>query len=275
MDWYYAKNGQQSGPISETQLDELACGGGIAPTTLVWRQGMKNWQPYNVVRPAEQIPPPAAATGSVPPIIGDRVCVECQRAFGLGDVLRYQNVYVCAACKPLFFQKLKEGIMPGTHVWRSTKFLVMNKDAELPHQCVKCNAPGHGGKLKRRLFWHPPWIYVLIPAGLLVYAIVATVIGKRAQIQISLCQKHWRIRTRDVLITWLLVLACLAAFAYAIIASSLWYALSGLVLLFVAAIYGHVRTTMVTPKRIDDKLVWLRGVAPAFLDPFPEFTGRR
>ena len=275
MDWYYANNGQQSGPVSEIQLDELVRSGGITPSTLVWRHGMTNWQPYSAARPAAQVPPPSPATTSAPPIIGDRVCVECQRAFSLSDVLRYENVYVCAACKPMFFQKLREGIMPGTHVWRSGKFLVMNKDAELPPQCVKCNAPGHGKKLKRRLFWHTPWIYVLIPAGLLLYAIVATIIGKRAQIQISLCQEHRRIRTRDLLVTWLLILACLGSFSYAIVASSGWYALGGFALLFIAAIYGHVRTAMVTPKRIDDKFVWLKGVSPEYLAPLPEFPERR
>jgi hypothetical protein len=274
MDWYYASNGQQSGPVSEAQLDELARTGGIAPTTLVWRQGMTNWQPYTAARPAAQrLPPPPFNSGVPAP--DQRVCVECGRIFSANDVLRYENVYVCGACKPMFFQKLREGITPGTHVWRSGKFLVMNKDAELPHLCVKCNAPGHGRKLKRRLFWHNPWIYLLIPAGLLIYAVIATVIGKRAQIEVSLCQKHWRIRLRDLFITWLLIVGCLGAFAYAIVESNFWHMFGGLGLLFMGAIYGHIRTTMVTPKRIDNKLVWLKGVSADYLAQFPEFTGGR
>ena len=273
MDWYFANNGQQSGPISEAQLDELASNGGINSNTLVWRQGMTSWQPYRTARPKAEAPPPPA--GAAPPVIDVRTCVECHRTFGTSDVLRYEGVYVCAACKPTFFQKLREGITPGTHVWRSGKFLVLHKDAELPPQCVKCNGPGHGKKLRRKLFWHTPWIYILIPAGLLVYAIVATIIGKRAQIQISLCETHARIRKRDLIVTWIIVLACLGSLFYAIAESSLAYLLGGLGLLVIGAIYGIVRTTMVTPKRIDDKLVWLRGAAPAYLDQFPEFTGQR
>src|SRR5213596_1665149 len=122
MDWYYAINGQQSGPVSEAQLDEIARTGGITSTTLVWRQGMANWQPYSVARPA---PPPPPPIGPGLPAPDQRGCVECGLTFAANEVLRYENVYVCAACKPMFFQKLREGITPGTHVWRSGKFLVM------------------------------------------------------------------------------------------------------------------------------------------------------
>jgi len=47
-------------------------------------------------------------------------------------------------------------------VWRDNKTLVMTKDALLPDQCVKCNAPAHGFKLKRKLTWHHPALYLII-----------------------------------------------------------------------------------------------------------------
>ena len=273
MDWYYASNGQQSGPVSETQLDDLAQRGTIAPTTLVWRQGLANWQPYEVARPRTTAPsshgPPL-----LPPVLDQQSCVECQRKFSTNDLLRYESVYVCAECKPTFFQKVREGITPGSQIWRAEKFLVLRKDSALPPRCVKCNAPQHGNRIKRRLFWHPPWIYILIPAGLLVYAIVATVIGKRAIVDVPICLEHRRIRWRDLLVTWLLILLCLAAFGYAIVASNGWWALVGLSLLFAGAIYGGLRTTIVAPKRMDDNFVWLKGVGPEFLAPFPEFPHR-
>jgi hypothetical protein len=271
MDWYYASNGQQAGPVSETQLDELAQSGRITPATLVWRQGLANWQPYNVARPR-----PEALLSSprfLPPIIDQQRCVECQRGFSMNDLLRYENVYVCAECKPTFFQKVREGITPGLQIWRSEKFLVLRKDTALPPRCVKCNAPQHGNRIKRRLFWHPPAIYVLLCA-IVVYAIVATIIGKHAVIEVPLCVDHRRSRMRDLLITWFLIFLCLAAFGYAIVASSVPFAFVGLGLLFAAAIFGGLRTTMVGPKRIDDHFVWLKGVAPEYLAPFPEFPHR-
>jgi hypothetical protein len=273
MDWFYANNGQQVGPVSETQLDQLAQAGTVTPATLVWRQGAADWQPYSVARPTLPTPP-SASPQLLPPIIDQQRCVECQRVFSTSDLLRYENVHVCAECKPAFFQKIREGLTPGLQIWKSGKFLVLRKDAALPPRCVKCNAPQHGNRIKRKLFWHPPWIYVLIPAGLLVYAIVATIIGKRAIVDVPLCVEHRRLRWRDLLITWVIILSCLGAFAYAIVASSGWFALVGLLLLFAAAIYGSIRTTIVTPKRIDDHFAWLKGVGPEYLAPFPEFTGR-
>ena len=271
MDWYYASNGQQAGPVSETQLDELARTGGIEPGTLVWRQGLENWQPYSIARPSAPAPSPA---GSLPPVIDQQVCVECRRAFATSDLLRFENVHVCAACKPVFFQKLREGVTPGAHLWRSGKFLVLRKDAMFPERCVKCNADAPEEKLVRKLFWHPPLLYLLIPAGLLVYAIVATVVGKRARIQIGLCRAHRRKRTRDLCIAWLLFASSLGSFFAAAAYSNGWLAWGGVACLLASPIYGMITCAMVTPKRIDDQFVWLKGVSPKFLEQLGEFPGR-
>ncbi|MDQ1472633.1 MAG: hypothetical protein QOJ99_4113 [Bryobacterales bacterium] len=47
MDWYYAFEGQQRGPVSETELTRLAGQGVIAPATLVWHAGLPDWQPWS------------------------------------------------------------------------------------------------------------------------------------------------------------------------------------------------------------------------------------
>jgi len=52
MDWYYVDAGQQAGPVEETQLEELSRSGKIQPDTLVWHEGMTEWQPYSAVKPA-------------------------------------------------------------------------------------------------------------------------------------------------------------------------------------------------------------------------------
>ena len=43
MDWFYALNDKQSGPVSESDLDDLLRSGTIDQATLVWRDGMPNW----------------------------------------------------------------------------------------------------------------------------------------------------------------------------------------------------------------------------------------
>lgn len=64
MQWYYANNGQRSGPISDAEFQALVQAGTIGPTTLVWRQGMANWLPYSQVSPAGASSPAAAASSA-------------------------------------------------------------------------------------------------------------------------------------------------------------------------------------------------------------------
>lgn len=43
--WFYAKAGQQIGPITPSILSQLISTAQLAPTDLIWRAGMPNWQP--------------------------------------------------------------------------------------------------------------------------------------------------------------------------------------------------------------------------------------
>jgi hypothetical protein len=272
MQWFYAQNNQQSGPVSDVELDQLAQAGVIQLDTLVWREDMPTWQPYRTVR----VPLPSPAPSGLPPVIDQALCTECQRAFGKADLIRYENLFVCATCKPIFFQKLQEGITPGgsAAIWRSGKFLVMRKDASLPSRCVKCDADAPGAKLPRKLFWHHPAAYLLILPGLLIYLIVATVIGKRAKVQIALCHKHRERRKRHLVIAWGIFLSSIVCFVGAGLLESGWLVGFGVVALLASPIYGLITCPMVTPKKIDDQFVWLNGVSPKFLESLSEFPGR-
>ncbi len=43
VQWYYARNEQQFGPISASELKRLADTGRLAPEDLLWREGMESW----------------------------------------------------------------------------------------------------------------------------------------------------------------------------------------------------------------------------------------
>src|SRR5438045_3457263 len=47
--WYYARGGQQYGPVTEDTLRALAANAGLVPGDLVWREGMTQWQPAQTV----------------------------------------------------------------------------------------------------------------------------------------------------------------------------------------------------------------------------------
>jgi uncharacterized RDD family membrane protein YckC len=107
MNWYYAKDGQQVGPVGESEWTQLLSLGTITPSTLVWREGMANWQPFSEVQSERHtaIPPvPAAAQAGL-----DVICIECGKSFPADEVIRYGDSSVCANCKPVFVQKLQEG----------------------------------------------------------------------------------------------------------------------------------------------------------------------
>lgn len=51
MNWFYADNGQQKGPVPEFEFASLIKSGLIKASTPVWREGMGEWQPLSLVRP--------------------------------------------------------------------------------------------------------------------------------------------------------------------------------------------------------------------------------
>ncbi len=43
VQWYYARNDQQFGPVSAAELKQLADAGRLSPDDLLWREGMESW----------------------------------------------------------------------------------------------------------------------------------------------------------------------------------------------------------------------------------------
>jgi len=127
MDWYYVDGGKQAGPVGDIELEQLAATGKIQGITLVWREGMANWLPYEQVKPAAVAAPlatlptgtagaAASAESALPPIANatatgpEVVCAQCNRIFPKEETIQYGGSYVCATCKPSFVQKVKEGV---------------------------------------------------------------------------------------------------------------------------------------------------------------------
>ncbi len=143
MSWYYADNGRQAGPVDEASLDGLIRQGAIKADTLVWKEGMANWQPLGTVRPMAPPPPPAAPAYTPPPPQqqpqsyqpqgfqpqyqqpqqqsyqqpqqqqGGVTCANCGQMFAATDVVFIGSSYVCAGCKPVFLQRMREGSAGG------------------------------------------------------------------------------------------------------------------------------------------------------------------
>jgi hypothetical protein len=158
-------------------------------------------------------------------------------------------------------------------VWREKTTLVMSKTAHLPARCIKCNQPTQL-RLKRKLTWHHPAIYILLVVATLIYLIVAMVVRKKATVEVGLCEAHLQRRKRNVFIAWALGLLGVLCFVLAIAANDGTPALLGLLLLFGALIFGIIAARVAIPVKIDDRFVWLRGINKEYLDLLPQWPGQ-
>jgi hypothetical protein len=63
--WYLAREGQQFGPLSDSELAKFIELGHLQPTDLLWREGFPDWRPAMVVFPPARAP---AAQRTAPPM---------------------------------------------------------------------------------------------------------------------------------------------------------------------------------------------------------------
>lgn len=98
MNWFYVLNGYRAGPVPADELAQLLLHRTISPATLVWREGMKDWEPLAEVDSAETVLPRSLA------------CSQCGGAFPPDQVIAMGTGVICAKCKPAAIEKLREGI---------------------------------------------------------------------------------------------------------------------------------------------------------------------
>lgn len=75
--WFYAKNGEQHGPVEAEDLRSRLKSGELSNGTLVWREGMAQWTPLGEVLELRE-PVPAAGEGQT--VATDAVASQSQPA---------------------------------------------------------------------------------------------------------------------------------------------------------------------------------------------------
>jgi len=165
--------------------------------------------------------------------------------------------------------------MPSSNgVWRTGDLLVMQKGASLPNRCVRCNQPA-SVQFFKKMYWHSPWVYLMILPGILIYAIVAAIVRKRADVVLPLCAEHEGRRKRTATTGYLLVVCGLVSMfggcPYIDKNNDLFTILFslGLLIFLVGLIVVSAGANLVVPKKIDDYYVWLRKVSAAYLAMLP------
>ena len=108
MNLYYEVNDQQVGPIGKTELQALVKAKKLNTKTMVRQEGMENWEELGVFVRNRQ---GKGVQKSTPEDFVPRsVCSECGQALAEENMIRFQESWVCAGCKPAFIQKVKEGV---------------------------------------------------------------------------------------------------------------------------------------------------------------------
>jgi hypothetical protein len=148
----------------------------------------------------------------------------------------------------------------------------------LPSVCMVTGEPT--GDVKRHTFsWTPPWVGILILAGLLPYIVVALILRKQITIDVPLVARkrgHWAVRQAFGLIG---VLGCIALGIAGIVISSdpdnmrnkgpdiglILTAAAGVGLVVVIIVALILQGTCVRPKEITERDITLAGVHENFV----------
>lgn len=141
---------------------------------------------------------------------------------------------------------------------------VPREGAVLARRCVRCNEPG-AKELLRELHWHSPWLYIMaVFPGILIYALVAMIVRKKASVQVSLCERHVSLRRAGIAIGCAGPIAGIAAMVALPPDVGAVVLLIGLLL---PPVIGVMMARVVVAQRIDDAHAWL-SVDKAFLDSY-------
>lgn len=98
MNLFYIDQNEQKGPLSSHEWNHLVATGIIQNQTLVWTEGLPNWLAFSKLKQTSF----STSDGSV-------VCHECGKINLQADSLSYLDFFICADCKPVFQEKIKEG----------------------------------------------------------------------------------------------------------------------------------------------------------------------
>jgi hypothetical protein len=148
---------------------------------------------------------------------------------------------------------------------RDGKFVIVLAGSDLPERCIVCNAAAEMPIKKTKVYWHTPWLYLLILLNILLYVIVGVLARKSFEVSAGLCEQHAYIRRRRV--GGLLAAGVAALSAGAVMMkldqqAGAIIAFCAAVLLFIAAMFAARK---VYPTKITKEYARLAGCKEPFL----------
>lgn len=154
--------------------------------------------------------------------------------------------------------------------WREGDILHHPRGAEFADRCVKCNAPAHGYRLRRKLYWHSPWYYLFL-IQIWIYVVVALIVRKTMAVEIGLCAQH-RSQRRNAMIAGSAI--TLASMGGCIGLAGEGAASGGFILAVMLGVLAGLVTLILGERvlvavRIDKEEARIKGVCDAYLNELP------
>lgn len=152
---------------------------------------------------------------------------------------------------------------------REGNTVVLAPNAELPPRCVRCNADAAEPIKQRTLYWHTPWLYVLVIISPLIYLIAALIARKSVKLHPGLCTEHGTLRRNVILGSWIAALIGIVLIVIGIGQSSGPAALAGIALLLIGIFVGLIKGRIVYAAHIDAHRIEIKGCSEPFLASLP------
>ncbi len=114
MQLFYVDGNLRVGPIGKSQFQALIQAKKLNAKTLVWQPGMVQWEELGTFL-GRRVP----GSDTMQPLADElqfAICCECEEIHDQHDLIHIQDYWVCGSCKPLFLQKIKEGVQPRGRV---------------------------------------------------------------------------------------------------------------------------------------------------------------
>ncbi len=88
----------------------------------------------------------------------------------------------------------------GNKCTRDGNAVVVQSGNDLPPRCITCNAPVRRPIKEVKLYWHSPWLYLLLLINFLVYLVVGLVVRRTVKVSPGLCEVHAAKRSSRILV---------------------------------------------------------------------------
>jgi uncharacterized membrane protein YhaH (DUF805 family) len=175
MDWYYVRGGDQTGPLGRSEIEKLITGREIKSETLVWHDGLDDWEPasQHFEIKAPRLPPPIPKSHSTQASVG-RGTGLCVDGAGLGGVTSNPQSHDVPYSPRLAFANFRDELAQEVNTDERDFRAPVRSFTEAVRVCLK-ESLNFKGRASRSEYWY---FYLFCMPFLWVISIFAHLVGE-------------------------------------------------------------------------------------------------